>query len=381
MKTTQDKSTRGAQRTKKSKRFRLKRRIPAFLKWGLVLGVFAALGNISLVLLLAIFPLVLWIVVIADLKQAWRASLIPFSTIRGASQGPVKLKGHLEGETLLSPFTNTPCKAWCVEILYGLKTVRRSPELARSLESRHEFLTLNDGTGLCILPRFNWQLQTEMSWEFAEKATKRLDSLSEINALPEHGRNLIAKEIAKRPGLPQTQTRWIFREYRIDENDTVYAQGVFKSVRGNKTPYDEGNLQRTERKGAAASWFSRWVIRKSGGGLRFDQSKEQDAWRRHARKMLGLEDVRGELTLPFFQTFHTLVESTVDIVEGNPTQYYFPFFATNNDPIKQRRRDNIKRLIGIALAIFLTGLVIHLYDPTLLPQILDFESGQTRTSS
>lgn len=373
MKTEQSKWTRPANGSKKRKRFVWRGRIRAFIKWGLVTAPLLVLGNISLVLLLAIFPIVLWIVLIADLKRAWRASLIPFSTIRGASQGPVKLKGQLDGETVLSPLTNTPCKVWRVEILYGPKTARISPKLARRIESKHKFVTLNDGTGLCILPFMNWELK--------EKASERLDSMSEINALPESGRKLIAEQISKRPGLSLTSTRWIFREYRIDDDDVVYAQGVFKSVRGNETPYDDSNLQRIKRKGAAASWFSRWAIRKVGDGLEFDQNAGRDAWRRYAGKMLGLDGISGTSALPNDQTIHTLTERTVDIIDGSPAQHYFPFFATNAHPLRERRQDVIKRLVGFALAIFLTGLVIHLYDPTLLPQILESEPAQIRTRS
>lgn len=333
------------------------------LLWGIPIGIILLLGQLSLVLYLAIFPLVLWIILIATAKEAWRASLIPFSTIRGATQGPVKLKGQLSDESLFSPFTNTPCKAWRVEISFGPKTRRISPKRANTFESDHKYLTLDDGTGLCVLP-FN------DNWDLEKKFNQQLDTMSEVNALPETGRLLIGKEISKRSGLSFANTRWIVREYRIDNDDTVYAQGIFKSTRGSETPYDQSSLQRIKRKGAAASRFSRWAIKEVGDGLEADENFKRDDWRRHAHKTLGPSGVSGKSTLPNDQTINTLTEGTVDFLDGAPGQYYFPFSASNLSPQKTRRKQTMMLFLMFFLATALSIGVVYLYDPTLILRLI-----------
>lgn len=334
-----------------------------FIVWGAVILGVLALGSISAILFLAIFPAAVWVVLIANFKQTWRASLLPVTSIRGASQGPVKLQGHLDGESLVSPFTNTPCKVWRAEVYYQYKGGGQSQKYADTYASSHEFVTLNDGTGLCILP-------FEANWEIAKKTTKKLDTIKAIDALPESGRSMIAEQMLKRPGLSQTDTRWIVSEYRIDNDDTVYAQGVFKSVRGNETPFDDGDLQRIERKGAAASKFSQWAIKDIGEDLRSDQNAYRDAWRRYARKMLGLDGVAGKSALPSDQTINTLTEHLVDIVDGEPGQYYFPFSATNISLAKTKRKETRDQLLLFVIATALTVFVVYLYDPTLIRRLV-----------
>jgi len=346
-------------RNRKIKKFFTKGRIAGFLLASFGLVALWVLGEWLLIVFLAMFPIVLWIVVITDIKQTWKQSLLPFSTIRGASQGPVNLKGSLVGETLIAPFSGKRCKAWRVEILHGFRTKNRSPKVVDSQSSNHRYVLLDDGTGTCVVP------YGEDNWELAHKFVKEVFTNGEIESFPEAGNKLLIKQMFKGREL-SGRYRFIVKEYRIDEDDTVYAAGVFKTTRANQTPYDNSHLARIKRKGEAASWFSKWVIREVGDGLQFDIDVQRSNWRKFVEEQRRTDTIKKTSDVPVAQTVNTLTQSTVDVIDGNATQQYQQLSLTNLSPIKMRQKTLLRHVVGVAAALLLTALVLYFYDPVLL---------------
>ena len=355
-------------RNRKIKKFFTKGRIAGFLLASFGLVALWVLGEWLLIVFLAMFPIVLWIVVITDIKQTWKQSLLPFSTIRGASQGPVNLKGSLVGETLIAPFSGKRCKAWRVEILHGFRTKNRSPKVVDSQSSNHRYVLLDDGTGTCVVP------YGEDNWELAHKFVKEVFTNGEIESFPEAGNKLLIKQMFKGREL-SGRYRFIVKEYRIDEDDTVYAAGVFKTTRANQTPYDNSHLARIKRKGEAASWFSKWVIREVGDGLQFDIDVQRSNWRKFVDEQLSNNAIKRTSDLPVTQTINTLVETTVDVVDGEATQQYHRLSATNIDPLVMRRKVMLRHFAGVALAVLLTAGLVYFVDPVLLVRFFQALKG------
>jgi len=355
-------------RNRKIKKFFTKGRIAGFLLATFVLVLLWLLGDRSLILFFAIFPIVLWIVVIADIKQSWKTSLLPYTTIRGASQGPVKLKGSLVGETLIAPFSGKRCKAWRFKVVYGPRTKRISPKLIASESSDHNYVLLNDGTGTCVVPYASEHCELE------RKLLKEVLSNGEIDNFADAGKKLLSDQILKGRDF-RGRYRFIVSEYRIDEDDTVYATGVFKTTRANQTPYDNSHLARIKRKGEAASWFSKWVIREVGDGLQFDIDVQRSNWRKFVDEQLSNNAIKRTSDLPVTQTINTLVETTVDVVDGEATQQYHRLSATNIDPLVMRRKVMLRHFAGVALAVLLTAGLVYFVDPVLLVRFFQALKG------
>ena len=243
--------------------------------------------------------------------------------------------------------------------MYGPRTKRISPKLIASESSDHNYVLLNDGTGTCVVPYASEHCELE------RKLLKEVLSNGEIDNFADAGKKLLSDQILKGRDF-RGRYRFIVSEYRIDEDDTVYATGVFKTTRANQTPYDNSHLARIKRKGEAASWFSKWVIREVGDGLQFDIDVQRSNWRKFVEEQRRTDTIKKTSDVPVAQTVNTLTQSTVDVIDGNATQQYQQLSLTNLSPIKMRQKTLLRHVVGVAAALLLTALVLYFYDPVLL---------------
>lgn len=303
-----------------------------------VIGVFY--GAIALIILLLLMTALFWVGLILSIARYKRDTAIPFSTIRGASQGYAKLKGRIQGKTQQAPLSGQGCVYWELRLLrYSRSTTAAKSgwnEVART-QSTHDFVTLSDDTGVCVLPvdANGWDLYLNQSREF--------DEANGIGDLATHFDPDLRKRL-------QTEARWRIDEYCIKPTETVYATGLFKTVASDQTPFDDTSLDQHERMGEAASAFSKWVAKDFGPAYRASITKAQLAWTEHIKKhLLGSGDTSKPIELGN-QMIHSLIS-------GPEGKSYIAVKATNRKPAAQVRADRKLWILSFFLGWLWLGLI------------------------
>ena len=289
---------------------------------GILAVIFAFNAAIAVIIFLLLMTALFWVGLILSIARYRRDTVIPFSTIRGASQGYAKLKGRIQGETQQAPLSKQDCVYWELRLLrYTRSRTAATPgwnEVA-SAQSAHDFVTLDDGTGVCVL-----QVDAN-GWELSENQSREFDEAGGIGDFATYFDPDLRARL-------QTEARWRIDEYCIRPTQTVYATGLFKTVASDQTPYDDTSLDQHERMGDAASAFSKWVVKDFGPAYRASITKAQRTWTAYIKQhLLGSGDASEPIELGN-QMIHSLIS-------GSEGKSYIAVTVTNRKPASQDRAD------------------------------------------
>jgi len=309
----------------------------------IILGILAVIGMVygyvALIILSFLFTALFWFGLFHSLARTKKDADVPFSTVRAATQGYVKLKGHIDGDASPAPLSQEDCVFWELRV----SRYSRSPSAAKRgwneiarVQSADDYVTLNDKTGLCLLP-----INAD-GWELSENKSQEFHEASGIGDLAER----FDPEIRARL---QSEARWRVDEYCIKPTDTVYATGLFKTVTADKTPYDDTSLDRQEQMGDAAPAFSKWVVEDFGQAYRASITKSQHAWKNYVtHQLLGGSDTKDPVRLD-----EQMVNTLISDFEG---KQYMPVTVTNRRPRAQKKTERNIKLMQFFFGWFWLGV-------------------------